>query len=1169
MNPDRWIHVNEPAHAGEEFALNFLRDNLPATEPYRAWGPFQFAQRGKLAEVDCVVVAPKGIFLIEIKSYLGEVSGTATDWIQENRQGPRREKNPYLTADMRAKWLKGALRGSKAFKKNPKELPYVQALVFMAGSDFVCRLPKEARTGITGYDQDVLPAGVTQGGGLPGIIEAIVRSPGRSKVNAELSARIAEAIYEVGGMPSTAHLKVGPAVIDGAPREDEQTIEYSAHGDASPNDEFLVVFQKRGDGSAARNDAAAEAAATLEYSLLSHPETQHVGLPKAVGLELDHRWGPAVVLAIGPAAMPLNEFLEREKESLTAEQRTDLLQRIADALREAHRSRMFHRTLSPDSVYVFRSEFGYWQPVITGWHKGMRAAAAEGGPAALGGSGATTLDPGSPSEAAFQAPETSAGAAEPQALDIFSAGALAYLILTGSPPPTDVTAALEADGGFLDAKAVLGPDADPYIVELIREATQEDPGDRTPNMSEFCSNVAILGSSGDEVPAAIDAGAASGGKSAASAAGSAKASVPSEPEVLEPGMIRAGLKIGGFTFDEYLSQGSTAIASSASRDSDGRVGVLKVSSQPEYDASIKAEGTALSEIRSRTVIQLLAGPFELGGRQAIFLRQADLGTLREQVEGGERPSDDEVFRWGIDLLSALVDIESAGVLHRDIKPENIGLLAIGNSDQATLLDFSLVDAPITALQLGTPPYLDPFLERRPEPSYDHAADRYSAAIVLHELLTGSVPRWGDETKAAYLSELRLADELFPADSALGLREFFVGAMAAEVSERFNSAAAMRRAWEDAFTKPPETVPSPDVEAIEARQQAIAENERLSEQLRELSAELESTRTAQAEVQEAAAKAMDAVVATAPEGEPVRQSAIVVDTVGQRLRLSFRKPRSQVSPQETEELNERISEAAASEPHFNVSTGRWRLSPTLEVARLILALDKERGVRIRDRAWDLINRLLEESAGAQSELVEVGDEGQTQASGAGANGAYVQLGEFQLKVEPIEEEIQDAASAGSDGAAVGSRKVYEVDGPDGVRVLVADECLADGSRQIRMVDTCQSGDRFNRLVQGLRLGIREHGSALEVMLDQARMTSDVWSTKRKASEAELEAGAHADVLAELRALGATKTGTRHELLGKRGPHMNKLCAIFPQDKDLVPVAAYVMTRVAPVYSRIPD
>lgn len=60
-----------------------------------------------------------------------------------------------------------------------------------------------------------------------------------------------------------------------------------------------------------------------------------------------------------------------------------------------------------------------------------------------------------------------------------------------------------------------------------------------------------------------------------------------------------------------------------------------------------------------------------------------------------------------------------------------------------------------------------------------------------------------------------------------------------------------------------------------------------------------------------------------------------------------------------------------------------------------------------------------------------------------------------------------------------------------------------------------------------------------------------------------------MLAELRALGATKTGTRHELLGKRGPRMNKLCAIFPQEKDLVPVAAYVMTRVAPVYSRIPD
>ena len=60
-----------------------------------------------------------------------------------------------------------------------------------------------------------------------------------------------------------------------------------------------------------------------------------------------------------------------------------------------------------------------------------------------------------------------------------------------------------------------------------------------------------------------------------------------------------------------------------------------------------------------------------------------------------------------------------------------------------LFDFSLSSAAGTAVTAGTPPYLDPFLDSPRRGRFDSAAERYSAAVVLFEMATGSVPRFGD------------------------------------------------------------------------------------------------------------------------------------------------------------------------------------------------------------------------------------------------------------------------------------------------------------------------------------------------------------------------------------------------------------------------------------------
>ena len=67
----------------------------------------------------------------------------------------------------------------------------------------------------------------------------------------------------------------------------------------------------------------------------------------------------------------------------------------------------------------------------------------------------------------------------------------------------------------------------------------------------------------------------------------------------------------------------------------------------------------------------------------------------------------------------------------------------------------------------------------------------------------------------------------------------------------------------------------------------------------------------------------------------------------------------------------------------------------------------------------------------------------------------------------------------------------------------------------------------------------------------------------ASEDELDDGAGVSVAHQLARHGADRTGTREELLNDDSRARARLGVRFGDHADLVPVIAYVCTRVAPV------
>src|SRR5262245_24319269 len=102
----RWNTVAESAFPWEQAALSYLREHLPAAEPFRAWCNFEFvAEDGSINEVDLLLVSLYKLYLVEIKSRPGRVSGDTGTWTWAHEGRVYTDDNPLLLANRKAKKL--------------------------------------------------------------------------------------------------------------------------------------------------------------------------------------------------------------------------------------------------------------------------------------------------------------------------------------------------------------------------------------------------------------------------------------------------------------------------------------------------------------------------------------------------------------------------------------------------------------------------------------------------------------------------------------------------------------------------------------------------------------------------------------------------------------------------------------------------------------------------------------------------------------------------------------------------------------------------------------------------------------------------------------------------------------------------------------------------------
>ena len=183
IGASRWHVIAESSFAWEREALDWLRTQLPDREPWHVWTNFEFIDdQGKVNEVDALVLSPAGLFLVEIKSRPGRVSGDAHSWTWVTDGVARTFDNPLLLTDRKAKRLASLLRRQSAIAKAKIRLPFVEPLVFLSASELDFKLAGAAAAGGGTFHIDSHRAGST--------LNAVCQAKPSSKAKPAAAARL-------------------------------------------------------------------------------------------------------------------------------------------------------------------------------------------------------------------------------------------------------------------------------------------------------------------------------------------------------------------------------------------------------------------------------------------------------------------------------------------------------------------------------------------------------------------------------------------------------------------------------------------------------------------------------------------------------------------------------------------------------------------------------------------------------------------------------------------------------------------------------------------------------------------------------------------------------------------------------------------------------------------
>jgi serine/threonine protein kinase len=762
LSKARKVVDGETPYPHEREALDYAFSVLPDSDPFQVWALTELLEpaTGRLYELDLIVLGYSALYLVEIKSGPGCYVGDHHEWWRTPPGSSRAVymDGPLSLCNLKAKVLKSRLQ---AKMKHPGRCPYIQPLIFLSAVDLDVKLTAEGRTGVV-TRKDL--AAALQRHQFPGA------NPGwrAERIDPSVMHDVGQGLASLGmrtrkGRAFVGSYELGELIADGIGYQD-RVAKHKAR-DFETRARVYVVPPEVSVERRQQLRRAAERESNLLWDVRDHANILRIAdeIP-------DAPVGPAIVFDAFGDGIPLDAFLRRTPD-LPFEDRLSIVEQVGRGIAHCHRKSIIHGAIAPQSVLVrrqpetgaievrlFNFQLGAGREVEVTQH--WSALAQEGW-------------------AIYQAPELRENplARSPQS-DLFSLGALAYFTMTGRAPGErveDIDRRLTQEG-HLDPRAVT--DATPGrvldskrvdLADVIAYATKAAPVNRPDRVDEWLELLLDVATAPDEKPAAAEV----------------------DPLMATKGdVVGADLEVAG-----VLGTGSTARVLLVRRTTDDRMLALKVCADSAHDARLVDEATVLKGLPKHPRIVDLYADLTIKGRRCLLLSLAGERTLQEKIAQLGPVSLEEAGRYGDDLLLALEHLEENQVLHRDIKPANLGVGSVSKlADHLTLFDFSLSRLPPSEVRVGTAVYRDPYLRDEGRGVWDFAADRWSAAVTLHEMLAATRPTFTGGSAIDKDARVVLAAERFDASVRDELVEFFGRAFARSATGRFTSAHAMRHAW---------------------------------------------------------------------------------------------------------------------------------------------------------------------------------------------------------------------------------------------------------------------------------------------------------------------------------------------------------------------------------------
>jgi len=385
----------------------------------------------------------------------------------------------------------------------------------------------------------------------------------------------------------------------------------------------------------------------------------------------------------------------------------------------------------------------------------------------------------------FMAPEVRDGATGDAASDVYTAGAILYLAVTGQAPPLDP--------GEVKRPSELRPTCPRTVERILLRALRPHGKDRyytaAEMLEDFASDAGTF-----ETPAilAVDARPPDR-EDRARWEKRLRRALGDDYELLNL------LGAGGF--------GRVYRVRDLHLEREVALKVLhpQLTQDPAVVERFRREAQLAARLNHANIVRI----YDIGGRSGLIWYTMELvngPSLAQLVERDGPLPVDRVLRLLREALSALSHAHGSGLVHRDIKPENMlletdGRLRITDFGLALALRHSKFGGATS--QSGTPQFASP--EQLLGERVDQRSDLYSLAAVAYFALLGHPPFQGqtpEQILARQTTDQRPALREVRSDVDEELEAVLARAVSSEVEQRYPSASeflqALNRATNDAL-----------------------------------------------------------------------------------------------------------------------------------------------------------------------------------------------------------------------------------------------------------------------------------------------------------------------------------------------------------------------------------